>query len=52
MTTIFCTRFIPLGPAGLVSYFLIGSCAATPYFFGAEGYGACCGCFDISCWYF
>ena len=52
ITTIFCKRFIHSGPDGFESSVLIGYCAAAPYFFGAEGYGACCGCFDISCWYF
>ena len=52
LTTIFCTWFILLRSAGLESSFFIGSCAAAPYFFRADGYGECCGWFDISCRYF
>ena len=49
---IFYTRFIPSETTGFDSYVLTGSCDAAPYLFGAEGYGACCSRFDISCWYF
>ena len=48
----FCTWFIPSGSSGFESSVLIGSYATAPYFFGADGYGACCVRFDISCWYF
>ena len=52
LLTIFCTRFPPYGYAGFESSILIGYCVTVPYLFGAEGYGACCGLFDISCLYF
>ena len=47
-----CTWFIPSGSSGFESSVLIGSCAAAPYLFGAEGYGACCCIFHTSCLYF
>ena len=52
LPNIFCTRFIPSGPSDFESSVFIGSCAAAPYFFGAEVYGACCFFFGISCLYF
>ena len=49
---ILCTRFITFDPSSYGSYALIGSYAAAPYFFGAEGYGACYGLFDTAWLYF
>ena len=43
LPTIFCIRFIHSGPDSFESSVLIGYCAAVPYLFGAEGYGALLG---------
>ena len=52
LPTTACIRVISSLVASGESSVSIGSWATVPYFFGANGYGECCGLVRLSCLYF